>query len=451
MSTYNSPTDIIPRSLAKSASLNAVDAATATAFSLLPDETLLVQGKFNFGVDTGAVNAYEVAMPTTVIAYADALEVRMRALNTNTSTTATLNVDSVGAVAIRRPDDSVLAIGDITVGVTNVFIYSSVTTHFHLFPNSSIDAGNAATEAAAAAVSAAAALVSENNSSSSATAAGIAQTAAELAETNAAASEAATAADLILTNADVVSTNADVVTTNADVVLTNADVVLTNADAATTAQDVIDTTAAKDAAETAQTGAETAETNAETAETAAELAQTGAETAETNAAASAASIAGVNSNITSMTGLDDDGIPLAKVDGAIGSLVEDTTPQLGGTLGCSDELILGAKLADTSYLVAQYGTISSNTTFGYNSGEVITCTIGANLEIDFNNVPVTGSLGIVILEITNGGAYTITWPGSLVWDGGVAPILQASGVDIITLLTRNAGTTWRGIRGWKEA
>ena len=41
---------------------------------------------------------------------------------------------------------------------------------------------------------------------------------------------------------------------------------------------------------------------------------------------------GANDDITSMTGLNDNGIPVAKVDGALADIVDDTTPQLGGEL-----------------------------------------------------------------------------------------------------------------------
>ncbi len=57
----------------------------------------------------------------------------------------------------------------------------------------------------------------------------------------------------------------------------------------------------------------------------------------------------------------------------------------------------------------------------------------------------------VILEITNGGAFAVTWPGAIAWDSDTAPEMQTSGVDIITLITTNGGTAWRGIHTWKEA
>lgn len=45
---------------------------------------------------------------------------------------------------------------------------------------------------------------------------------------------------------------------------------------------------------------------------------------------------GVDATITSMTGLDDNGIPVAKVDGALANLSEDADPDLGGQLGVGE-------------------------------------------------------------------------------------------------------------------
>lgn len=59
------------------------------------------------------------------------------------------------------------------------------------------------------------------------------------------------------------------------------------------------------------------------------------------------------------------------------------------------------------------------------------------------NAASSGQVSSFVLELTNGGSNTITWPGSIKWAGGVAPTLTASGVDIITFFTRDAGTTWR--------
>jgi len=50
--------------------------------------------------------------------------------------------------------------------------------------------------------------------------------------------------------------------------------------------------------------------------------------------------------------------------------------------------------------------------------------------------------GGFILQLTNGGSNTVTWPGSVSWAGGSEPNLTAAGTDIITFVTFDEGTTW---------
>ncbi len=159
MSTFVSPADVTALSLAQSSALNNLDAAVVTAFALIPDETLLNQGTVQFAVDTGAADAYLVAMPTALASYTDGNVVMMRTANANTGA-STINVDSLGVKSIRRYDSSVLSANDILAGPIIVLRYSTATGFYHLDPN-------ATASATAAAASAAAALVSENNAATS--------------------------------------------------------------------------------------------------------------------------------------------------------------------------------------------------------------------------------------------------------------------------------------------
>ena len=45
------------------------------------------------------------------------------------------------------------------------------------------------------------------------------------------------------------------------------------------------------------------------------------------------------------------------------------------------------------------------------------------------------------LVLTNGGAFTVTWPDSFKWADGVPPALTAEGVDVITFFTVDGGNT----------
>lgn len=68
-----------------------------------------------------------------------------------------------------------------------------------------------------------------------------------------------------------------------------------------------------------------------------------------------------------------------------------------------------------------------------------TCT-GAHT-ISFTNVPAGSWAGVI--ELTNGGLGVLTLPSGSTWEGGAAPTLSTSGLDILTVYTMNGGTNWR--------
>ena len=61
----------------------------------------------------------------------------------------------------------------------------------------------------------------------------------------------------------------------------------------------------------------------------------------------------------------------------------------------------------------------------------------------FTGVPVSRDSSFV-LQLANGGSYTVTWPASVKWPANTAPTLSTNGVDILIFSTVNTGTTWRG-------
>lgn len=76
--------------------------------------------------------------------------------------------------------------------------------------------------------------------------------------------------------------------------------------------------------------------------------------------------------------------------------------------------------------------------------EVFYCTATTNITFTFAGAQPTGTITEFVLELTNGGAYTITWPASVDWPSGTAPTLTTSGKDILVFYTRDGGTTWSG-------
>lgn len=71
-------------------------------------------------------------------------------------------------------------------------------------------------------------------------------------------------------------------------------------------------------------------------------------------------------------------------------------------------------------------------------------TISGNTTFTVSNAPASNTAQAFILELTNAGAYTITWFAGLTFPGGVAPTLTASGRDVLAFFTRDGGTTWSG-------
>lgn len=102
---------------------------------------------------------------------------------------------------------------------------------------------------------------------------------------------------------------------------------------------------------------------------------------------------------------------------------------------------------------------TSTQTYSYAAGTYQTSTATGNHTIAFSNWPATGTEGVMQVVLTNGGAYTITWP-TISWikpDGTTTTsistylaaltgrtALQTSGVDQFIFWTRDAGTTVYG-------
>lgn len=97
-------------------------------------------------------------------------------------------------------------------------------------------------------------------------------------------------------------------------------------------------------------------------------------------------------------------------------------------------------------------TISAGAiTFDCANGNSFNVSLTANItSITLSNPPATGSYGEIVIEFKQDatGSRTVTgWPASVKWPGGTAPTITttaSTGVDFITLRTRDGGTTWYG-------
>ena len=120
-----------------------------------------------------------------------------------------------------------------------------------------------------------------------------------------------------------------------------------------------------------------------------------------------------------------------------------------GNFGLGTGAAPAAKL-DVSGNVTQNSVAVSASAVDCSAGNYFTKTASGALSWTFTNVPASRAFAFA-LALTNGGAGTQTWPAAVVWNGGTAPTLQTSGTDILVFITSDGGTTWRGVRAWKQA
>ena len=101
-----------------------------------------------------------------------------------------------------------------------------------------------------------------------------------------------------------------------------------------------------------------------------------------------------------------------------------------------------------SVYVAKGSASSGTVTLDLSTANVFSSTVAGNVTFAFSNIAATANTAqFWQLEIKGGGSYSITWPTSVVWDGGGAsntpPVLSLN-TTVLNFYTRNNGTTVYG-------
>jgi hypothetical protein len=115
-----------------------------------------------------------------------------------------------------------------------------------------------------------------------------------------------------------------------------------------------------------------------------------------------------------------------------------------GVVQMADNNLIRPKLVDYAVKGVAKGNTGSAITVDLVDGNFFSATVDQATTFTFSNPPASGEFGAFVLELTNGGAFTVNWPGSVDWPGGTAPTLTASGKDQLVFTTRDAGTNWYG-------
>ena len=115
----------------------------------------------------------------------------------------------------------------------------------------------------------------------------------------------------------------------------------------------------------------------------------------------------------------------------------------------SDQEIRRALLLDYAIVHSSLTQSSSTVDLDLTTANSFSFTLTENATITISNPPATGRYGqfvVKIIQDASSGAFTVTWPSSVLWPGGSAPTITTSNgaIDEVTLRTIDAGTEWRG-------
>lgn len=125
-------------------------------------------------------------------------------------------------------------------------------------------------------------------------------------------------------------------------------------------------------------------------------------------------------------------IPVITVDGA-GRITSaaNTSLTLGtiATQDADDVSISGGNVYGAGLKVSTVSSSSNVTTLDFSTGTVFKSTATEDTTITPTNMP--AQEGIMLLKLTDGGTYTISYAGNCAFVGNTAPTLTASGTDYL--------------------
>jgi hypothetical protein len=134
------------------------------------------------------------------------------------------------------------------------------------------------------------------------------------------------------------------------------------------------------------------------------------------------------------------------VDTGITSVAADTTPQLGGELDGQGNVISDVVIKDYAITTVAKGNLGATPVFDVSTGNHQTGTVNQTITSStFTNPTASDEYCGFVLSLTNGAAFSVTWPTSVDWAGGTAPTLTTSGLDILHFFTYDGGTIWHGV------
>lgn len=101
-------------------------------------------------------------------------------------------------------------------------------------------------------------------------------------------------------------------------------------------------------------------------------------------------------------------------------------------------------LNTSAVFVSAIGDTETYANLDLSAHNYFTAVANANTTFQFENTQ-TGNVGVsFVLELANGGDFTITWPTTVRWPSNTAPTLSTTGnTDMFVFFSDNDGGIWR--------
>lgn len=116
------------------------------------------------------------------------------------------------------------------------------------------------------------------------------------------------------------------------------------------------------------------------------------------------------------------------------------------TADASGDVYVSEELKAKSYNETVDALSGTTPSVDCEAGNFFTLTTSGNTTFTFSNPPATGTAYAFVVKVVGGGSYTLTWPASVVWQGGgTVPDYPLSGETYMYgFITHDGGTTWYG-------